>query len=423
MHVPAFPRSVWVAGLLAVGLAGAIQAQQVPQPPDRSDQVIRRTFDIVTQDVIVRDNNGTFVADITKDEFEIYEDGVKQEIISFVLTQGGRIYNQLLPPPPPPQEGIILPPARPRSDAAGRIFILFVDDLHLDFRNTGRIRDLFKRISKELIHDGDMFGIVSTGPSSIAIDPTYDRKRLDEAIQKITGGGMRPQEILDSTEGAEGPPEVRYRAHVAFSTAYDMIRQLEQITNRRKAFIFVSNGYDFDPFRTSRHKARAELYGRRSDDADGGGGSDIPETDPFLKQGNLFAAADLAAQLSELTRAANRANTTIYAIDPRGLVGWPDLDEKVDVVEWQNHVKTTQDSLRVLADLTGGIAVINQNDFSRALRRIDNETSDYYVLGYVSSNPDPLQKRRRIEVRVSRPNMHLMYRTEYTLRRPPAPPR
>jgi VWFA-related protein len=422
MHVPAFPRSVWVAGLLAVGLAGAIQAQQVPQPPDRSDQVIRRTFDIVTQDVIVRDNNGTFVADITKDEFEIYEDGVKQEIISFVLTQGGRIYNQLLPPPPPPQEGIILPPARPRSDAAGRIFILFVDDLHLDFRNTGRIRDLFKRISKELIHDGDMFGIVSTGPSSIAIDPTYDRKRLDEAIQKITGGGMRPQEILDSTEGAEGPPEVRYRAHVAFSTAYDMIRQLEQITNRRKAFIFVSNGYDFDPFRTSRHKARAELYGRRSDDADGGGSSDIPETDPFLKQGNLFAAADLAAQLSELTRAANRANTTIYAIDPRGLVGWPDLDEKVDVVEWQNHVKTTQDSLRVLADLTGGIAVINQNDFSRALRRIDNETSDYYVLGYVSSNPDPLQKRRRIEVRVSRPNMHLMYRTEYTLRRPPAPP-
>jgi VWFA-related protein len=424
MQASALPRRVWLAGLLAVGLAGVggIQAQQVQQPPDRSDQVIRRSFDIVTQDVIVRDNSGTFVADLKKDEFEIYEDGVRQEIISFVLTQGGRIYNQLLPPPPPPQEGILLPPVRPRTDAAGRIFILFVDDLHLDFRNTGRIRDLFKRIQKELIHDGDMFGIVSTGPSSIAIEPTYDIKRLEEAIQKISGGGMRPQDILDSNEGAEGPPEVRYRAHVAFSTAYDMIRQLESITNRRKAFIFVSNGFDLDPFRDSRHKARAEMYGRPSSE-EGGGGSDIPDTDPFLKQGNLFAAADLAAQLSELTRAANRANTTIYTIDPRGLVGWPDLDEKVDVMEWQNHVKTTQDSLRVLADLTGGIAVINQNDFSRALRRIDNETSDYYVLGYVSSNPDPLQKRRRIEVRVSRPNMHLMYRTEYTLPRRPAPAR
>jgi hypothetical protein len=90
------------------------------------------------------------------------------------------------------------------------------------------------------------------------------------------------------------------------------------------------------------------------------------------------------------------------------------------MVEWHNFVKTSQDSLRVLADLTGGIAVINQNDFSRALQRIDNETSDYYVLGYISSNPDPLQKRRRIEVKVNRPGVHLMHRTEYTLRRPPA---
>ncbi|CAN5370271.1 hypothetical protein BH23ACI1_BH23ACI1_28900 [soil metagenome] len=410
-----------MSGALAVVLAGAIlQAQSPQQPPVVPDQreVIRRTFDIVTQDVIVRDNQGVFVADVSKEEFEIYEDGVKQDIISFLLTHGGRIYNQMLPPPPPSQEGIILPPTRPTSDAAGRIFIIFVDDLHLDFRNTGRIRDLFKRISKELIHDGDMFAILSTGPSSLAIDLTYDHKRLEEAIKKISGAGLRPQEILEGGEGQEGPPEVRYRAHVAFSTAYDMMRNLEQVTNRRKAFIYVSNGYDLDPFRDSRNKHRAEMYGRPGM-GDGSDGSDIPETDPFMKQGNLFASADLAAQLSELTRAANRANTTIYTIDPRGLVGGPDLDEKVDMVEWQNHVRTSQDSLRVLADLTGGIAVINQNDFSRALRRIDNETSDYYVLGYVSSNPDPLKKRRRIEVKVNRPGVHLMHRTEYTLRRPP----
>ena len=65
------------------------------------------------------------------------------------------------------------------------IFLIIVDDLHLDFRNTGRIRDLFKRISRTLVHEGDMFSIVSTGPSSLAIDPTYDRKVLDEAIKKI----------------------------------------------------------------------------------------------------------------------------------------------------------------------------------------------------------------------------------------------
>ena len=122
--------------------------------------------------------------DLTKDDIEVFEDGVAQDVASFTLVHGGRVYNLLAPPPPPPQEGIILPPSRPTNDAAGRIFLLFVDDLHLDFRNTGRIRDLFKKISKTLIHDGDMFGIVSTGPSSLAIDMTYDRKRLDEAIKQ-----------------------------------------------------------------------------------------------------------------------------------------------------------------------------------------------------------------------------------------------
>ena len=58
------------------------------------------------------------------------------------LVHGGRVHNLLAPPPPPTQEGIILPRSRPRNDTAGRIFLIIVDDLHLDFRNTGRIRDL-----------------------------------------------------------------------------------------------------------------------------------------------------------------------------------------------------------------------------------------------------------------------------------------
>mgnify|MGYP003576791785 CR=1 FL=1 len=68
-----------------------------------------------------------------------------------------------------------------------------------------------------------------------------------------------------------------------------------------------------------------------------------------------------------------------------------------------NYVRETQDSLRVLAEETGGIAVVNQNDFDKALKRIDNETSDYYVIGYYSSNPDPLRRTRRIEIRTTRP--------------------
>jgi len=432
------------AALLAAG--GSLHAQNAPATPSKpataqqpapdkpviapptQGGVIRRSFDIVSTDVIVRDNKnqGQFIANLNKGDFEVYEDGIKQDLVSFILTHGGRVYNDAPPPAAPVMEGIILPPSRPTNDAAGRIWLIFVDDLHLDFPNTGRIKDLFKKISNELVHEGDMFGIVSTGPSSLAIDLTYDRKRLTEAIDKVSGAGLKPNEILDTPLGAEGPSEVRYRAHVAFDTAYNIMKTLESVHNRRKAFVYVSNGYDFNPFQDTRKKNADEQWKEMnpnagSDDGSGSNNSDASDVNPFMQQGNEFSFADLANELSELTREANRANTTIYTIDPRGLVGMPDLDQKVDMMDFQNYIRTSQDSLRVLAEQTGGFATINQNDFMKALKRIDAETSDYYVLGYYSSNPDPTQRKRKVEIKVNRPNVELRYRTEYTLKPTKAP--
>jgi VWFA-related protein len=387
------------------------------QPAQPEQPTFRVAVDLVTTDVIVRDDKGQFVADLKGSDFEVFEDGVKQDVSSLVLIHGGRAFNMQAPPPPPAQEGIILPPQRPTNDAAGRIFLVFVDDLHLDFRNTGRIRQLFQKIAKNLIHDGDMFGIVSTGPSSLAVDLTYDRQVLDAAIKKISGNGLRPNDIIEGAETSEGPSEVRYRAHVAFSTAYDLMRNLEKVHNRRKAVIYVSNGYDFNPFEKAR-RGEDPIFGGRF-----GQNAADNEVDPFsqqMRQGQQFADADLAREISELTRAANRANATMYTIDPRGLIAGADIDEQIDPVEFGEHVRKTQDSLRVLADLTGGIAVVNQNDFDKALKRIDAETSDYYVLGYYSTNPDPLKRTRKIEVKAKRPSVSVWSRTSYSLRPPPA---
>lgn len=402
---------------LALATGVALAAQGAPaQPPAGQEQqpTFRRTIEFVTMDAIVRNDRDQFVADLTRDEFEIFEDGVKQDIQSMTLVHGGRVHNLLAPPPAPTQEGIILPPSRPRNDAAGRIFLIIVDDLHLEFRNTGRIRDLFRRISKNLIHEGDMFAIVSTGPSSLAIDPTYDRRILDDSIKKITGNGLRPSDIIQGAEGAEGPSEVRYRAHVAFSTAEDMLKQMERITNRRKAVVWVSNGFDFDPFAQSRLGEDPVFGGRFGQTREEG-----QQMRDQFNRGQVFADADLSRQLGELTRTANRANATIYTIDPRGLVAGADLDEQLDPVEYGEHVRKTQDSLRVLAEETGGIALVNQNDFDRGLKRIDAETSDYYMLGYTSNNPDPTRRTRKIEVRVTRPAMRVISRTSYSLAQVP----
>src|SRR5436305_2654545 len=245
-------KGFWSTGML-VALAAGLSAQApAPAKPDQQRPTFKVQVDLVTNDVIVRDDKGVFVPDLKKDEFEIYEDGVKQDISSMTVVTGGRVTNVLAPPPPPPPEGIILPPTRPRTDVSGRIFLFFVDDLHLQFHNTGRVRELFKKISKELVHDGDMFGIVSSGPSSIAVDMTYDKSRLDEAIKKIAGNELKPTDIINGSSGAEGPSEVRDRAHVAFSTVNDLLNNLESVHNRRKALVYVSDGYDFNPFQDAR---------------------------------------------------------------------------------------------------------------------------------------------------------------------------
>ena len=403
-----------VASPLMPGEARTAAQAGPPAPQEPPQPTFRVAVDLVTTDVIVRDSDtNAFVSDLTVDEFEVYEDGVLQEIVSLVLTHGGRVFNLQAAPPAPVQEGIILPAARPTSDAAGRVFLIFIDDLHLAFSLTPRTRDLMRRILRNLVHDGDMFGIVSTGTSSISEDLTYDRQVLEAAIDRVTGSGLSPDDIITSLQqGRQGNPELRYRAHVAFKTAYDLMRNLENLRNRRKAVIYISTGYDFNPFSESRLQYQADTFGDQQS---------VPFGNSIEERGMQFAEADLIRELSELTRAANRANATFYTIDPRGLVGGPDIgNARLNTRDWGRHLFKTQDSLRVLAEQTGGIAVVNRNNFDAALKRIDAETSDYYVLGYYSNNPDPLKRTRSLEVKAMRDGVEVWSRTSYSLRPSPS---
>ncbi|HLG57653.1 MAG TPA: VWA domain-containing protein [Vicinamibacterales bacterium] len=363
--------------------------------------------DLVTTDVIVRDQRNQFVADLKPGEIEVFEDGVKQNIASILLIHGGRQFNvQSLPSPV--QEGVIVPRNRPTSDAAGRIFLIVIDDFHLDPTLTPKVRQLMGQVLRTVIHDGDMFGIVSTGYSSISEQLTYDRQVLESAISRITAGGLTPKEVIQGAQGSQGPTELRHRAHVAFSTAYDLMRNLEKVQNRRKAVLYISSGYDFNPFAESRVEEQALRMHVEAADL---------QNDPFFRtqqSSQLLNAADLVRELAELTRAANRANATIYTIDPRGLSAGPDIDQDLKTVEWNAHLRESQDSLRVLSEETGGFAIVNTNGFEAGLKRIDNETSDYYVLGYYSSNQDPLKRVRRIEVKTTRAGAVVFHRTAYT---------
>lgn len=399
----------------AFSLAGLAQE---PQPTFRS------AVTHVTTDVIPRDANGRFIPDLTKDNFTVLEDGVPQTIDSFALVHGGRTFNLVAAPPAPAPEGIVLPSASRRRtpESSGRVLLILVDDLHVEPEYTPHVRRLVEDIASTLLHDGDLIAMVSTGPSAIEIQPTYDRKQIVAGANRIRGSAMTPAEMFRLLESSQGPGDIRQRAQLAFYTAYSMLASLEQVENKRKAVLYISTGYDFDPFADARQGRDRVMGGRYSEptrfllDAD----------NPYFRLPAVTADIDLYGYMRELTLSANRANATIYTLDPRGLAGIVDAGQYLDQSEWRTFLQKTQSSLRYLAEETGGFAVVNDNDFVAALKRIDAETSDYYVLGFYSTNPDTTKRVRQLEVKVDRPGVTVAARRAYSLKpigTPPTPPR
>jgi VWFA-related protein len=414
------PRSILKLGLLFAGLLLAGGTSLVGHQADQK-RVFRARTDFVSTTVVIRDARGNFVPDLRQDEFEVFEDGVRQAIASFSVTVGARVTTPAVEAPTGAASGLILPAARPRTDTSGRIFIIFIDDMHLKAADSPRVRALLGRVRDRLLHEGDLVAYVSTGYSSIESPLSYDPKfrRFNEAIGKVMGSAPTTQEIVTGAQTSQGPAGLRHNAHVAFSTAYALLNDLAPYNDRRKAFIYVSNGYDFNPFKDARFKAEQEKYDMPRRD-EGQGGSDHPMRpfdNPFDRNGQQFSDADLTRELFELTRAARQANVTFYPIDPRGLIAGPDITDNLSATEWRVHVSTTVDSLIALGDETGGFCICNINNFDAGIDRIDNDMSDHYVIGYVSSNPDPMRVRRTIEIRVKRPGLRAIYLPVYRLDR------
>src|SRR5262249_42420447 len=156
--------------------------------------------------------------------------------------------------------------------------------------------------------------IISSGTSSLSIQMTYDKKVLDEAINKMTGGELKPSEIVNGASGSGGPTEVRYRAHVAFSTLEELLVNLEKIHNRRKALVYVSDGYDFSPFQDARfglmepnspflQNAFKQMENSATSSDDSNQNQQLsPGQKMLAKQDEEFADADLARELGEVTR-------------------------------------------------------------------------------------------------------------------------
>ena len=84
------PRSIPRLGL---PFAALLLASATPLVGDQADQkrVFKARTDFVSTTVVIRDARGNFVPDLRQDEFEVFEDGIRQSIASFSVTVGARV--------------------------------------------------------------------------------------------------------------------------------------------------------------------------------------------------------------------------------------------------------------------------------------------------------------------------------------------
>jgi hypothetical protein len=122
-----------------------------------------------------------------------------------------------------------------------RVFLLVIDDLHLDFRETPRTRKLIQEILGTVAKDGDVWSVVSTGTSSLTLAPTTDLAAVRAAVRRMTGNALTTSTRL----GAAAAAEHRRRAEVSYQTAADAISPIAAVPNRGAlTVLYVSGGYD-----------------------------------------------------------------------------------------------------------------------------------------------------------------------------------
>jgi VWFA-related protein len=380
---------LFVAGFLA--LAGTSLPGQAPeagrQAPAQAGQpppTFKVEVNYVEIDATVTDAQGRVVDDLTKDDFQVLEEGKPQVVSAFtrvdlpIERQDPLLFRR----------AAIEPDVRSNREAfMGRIFLMVLDDLQTDFRRTTLVRAAARQFVRRFVGANDMVAVVTTGGSASAGQEfTSSHARLIAAVDKFMGQKRRDSPDMERS----------FKARNTYATLGNLAEYLAAVRGRRKAIVWFGEGVDYNI-------------------------------------DNAFASRDadvVRMAMQDVIAAATRANVSIYGIDARGVGAG--LDEAIEITgipddtnnssAIQNEVRRAQDSLRTVSEDTGGFAVVNQNDLNSAFGRIVQENSSYYLLGYYAANPARDGRFRSVQVRVTRPGLTVRARKGYLAprKRPPS---
>lgn len=420
--------SVVAAAGIAASLHALPRAQaratSAPQQPR-----FRVATNLVMVDVYVT-RDGRPVTDLTAKDFELIEDDTPQTVATF------EHITQLAPTSAATRvEASNVAAANQRAaDLSTRVFVLFLDTYHVEGTAALHVRQPLINLLDRLVSQNDLVAVMT--PEMSAKDLTFTTRT--ESMEAILArhwdwgrrgqlGGLDPQE--NQYEACfVGNPLVRQmierrREKLTLEALRDLVVHLEGLREGRKPVVVISDGWQL--FRED----RSMLAGDRSRGPGiviGPGGRPGVATDPRGEGLAMQAACDrdraiLALLDNErefrlILDEANRANVSLYPVDPRGL---PASDftmgasSSVSPARDAETLRRRLDALQTMAYATDGVAVINDNNLNRGLQRIADDLTSYYLLGYYSTNTKLDGKFRKITVRVKQPRVDVRARRGY----------
>jgi VWFA-related protein len=384
----------------------AILAQTSPKPqgeggPPQPPVTFKVEVNYVEIDANVTDAQGRFVRALTRDDFQVLEDGKPQALTVFSMVD---IPIERADPPLFSKAAIPPDVVTNRKPFEGRIFVLVMDDLNTKFSLTPRTRAAARQFVERYLGANDLVAVVNTsGYGKSMQDFTSNRqlalKAIDGALgnkaESSTQAALQDYAMNRNNPGAPSTLNAAFNEMQRYNNARNSMRTLKSLADfmagmrgRRKAVVFFSEGLNYNV------------------------------TDPF----NSPHATDVQKEIHDLVAAATRANVNVYTVDPRGVVtgmedaiemsGFPS-DNSIKVSDLMAEMRLEQDSLRVVAEETGGFAVLNQNDFRDGFSRILEDNSSYYVLGYYPANEKLDGRFRNVQVKVLKPGLKVRTRRGY----------
>ncbi|HEX9940374.1 MAG TPA: VWA domain-containing protein [Thermoanaerobaculia bacterium] len=403
--------------LLALGSFGpraGAQARKPGQPvtPPKSTSEAEGQFidtvnvSVVNVDVYVTDKQGRPVTGLKREDFQIFENRRPMEITNFYAVTAGKAVTPIpeaqTAAAPSPAAPAAAPPV-PAQQELDRVqtpedqrlrLVIYIDNFNLRPFNRNRvIRELRAFIGQKL-SKGDQLMLVTYDRElhvrrTFTSDPSLIAAAMTE-LEKISAQGVHAdserrdalRSIQDSRTVAEAENHARTYAQSTYNDLSFSIDALKKLVDSlagmpgRKAVVYVSDGLQMiagqDVFYAVQNK-----YGERS--------TSLTQTLEF----------DFSRRLTELTAQANANRITFYTIDAAGLRGYesnsaenaggppsPGFTQLIDGV----RIANLQSTLQLMAEKTGGVAVINTNVVTPALERIARDFNTYYSLGYTPTH-------------------------------------